>query len=54
MPEYGPELFRQTAFTTLPDTKANHLYGSVYFLPNCYSDALGALDALEKALTALR
>ncbi|MEV4598941.1 hypothetical protein AB0K15_16210 [Amycolatopsis sp. NPDC049253] len=50
----GPELFGQKAFTTLPATKANRLYGSVYFLPNCYSDAVGALDALEKALSALK
>ncbi|WP_326565882.1 ABC transporter substrate-binding protein [Amycolatopsis rhabdoformis] len=50
----GSELFSQTAFTKLAATTAGHLYGSVYFLPNCYSDALGALDALEKALTALK
>ncbi|WP_328612170.1 ABC transporter substrate-binding protein [Amycolatopsis sp. NBC_00345] len=50
----GEELFAQKTFTTLPATKSGHLYGSVYFLPNCYSDALGALDALERALISLR
>ncbi|GIH20057.1 iron ABC transporter substrate-binding protein [Rugosimonospora africana] len=51
----GPQLFAQQAFTQLSAARQRHLFGSIHFLPGGYSDALGALDALETALeTALK
>ncbi|BBA96281.1 hypothetical protein RVR_1507 [Actinacidiphila reveromycinica] len=49
----GPKLFAQKSFQQLAATKADHLYGSIYFLPGGYEDAIAALGDFEKALTAL-
>lgn len=49
----GPQLFEQSLWKGLPATAAGHLYGTVYFLPNGYGDAIGALEALEAALRDL-
>ena len=49
----GPELFGQALWKALPAVKADRLYGTVYFLPSGYSDALGVLDVLETALAKL-
>ncbi|MEU6853521.1 ABC transporter substrate-binding protein [Actinacidiphila alni] len=49
----GPKLFAQKSFQQLPATKAKHLFGSIYFLPGGYEDAIGTLDDFEKALSAL-
>ncbi|MFF6958385.1 ABC transporter substrate-binding protein [Streptomyces sp. NPDC008317] len=49
----GPKLFAQKSFKQLAAAKAHHLYGSDYFLPGGYEDALGVLDDFEKALTSL-
>ena len=51
---YGPQLFAQPLFTELSAVKAGHLYGTVYFLPSSYGDAIQALDVLEKALARLQ
>jgi iron complex transport system substrate-binding protein len=49
----GPQLFAQPLFTKLDAVRTKRTFGSVYFLPSCYSDALGLLDALDSALTEL-
>ncbi|WP_328912143.1 MULTISPECIES: ABC transporter substrate-binding protein [unclassified Streptomyces] len=49
----GPKLFAQKSFQQLAATKAKHLFGSIFFLPGGYEDALGALDDFEKALRSL-
>ncbi|WP_228558985.1 iron-siderophore ABC transporter substrate-binding protein [Catenulispora pinisilvae] len=49
----GPQLFAQPLWKTLPAVTTDRLYGTVYFLPSGYSDALGVLDALEAALKKL-
>lgn len=49
----GPQLFAQPLWKALPAVKADHLYGTVYFLPSGYSDALGVLDILETTLKKL-
>jgi iron complex transport system substrate-binding protein len=49
----GPRLFEQSLWKGLPAVEAEHLHGTVYFLPNSYGDAIGALEALEGALRDL-
>ena len=49
----GRALFGEALWKGLPAARAGHLFGSVYFLPSGYSDALGALDSLETALKRL-
>lgn len=49
----GPKLFAQKSFRQLPAAKAKHLFGSVYFLPGGYEDALAVVDDFEKALRTL-
>jgi iron complex transport system substrate-binding protein len=49
----GPQLFSQALWKQLPAAGSGHLYGTIYYLPTCYSDALGLLDDFEKALKAL-
>jgi len=49
----GPKLFANPLFTRLAAARSKQLYGSVYFLLTCYSDALGLLDAFEDALAKL-
>ncbi|NJP44332.1 ABC transporter substrate-binding protein [Actinacidiphila epipremni] len=49
----GPKLFAQPSFQQLAAVKAKHTFGSIYFLPGGYEDALSVLDDFEKALTAL-
>ncbi|MFJ9376538.1 ABC transporter substrate-binding protein [Streptomyces sp. NPDC101455] len=44
------KLFALQAFKNLPVTKSHHLVGTSDFLPGSYSDAIGVLDSLEKAL----
>ncbi|WP_435174815.1 ABC transporter substrate-binding protein [Actinacidiphila sp. bgisy145] len=49
----GPKLFAQKSFQQLAATKAGRLYGSSYFLPAGYEDAIAALGDFEKALGSL-
>ena len=49
----GPRLFAQPLWRTLPAVAVGHVFGSIYFLPSGYSDALGALDSLDAALGKL-
>jgi iron complex transport system substrate-binding protein len=49
----APALFGQTLWKQLPAVQAGRLYGTIYYLPTCYSDALGLLDDFEKSLQAL-
>ncbi|MEW2546917.1 ABC transporter substrate-binding protein [Streptomyces sp. NPDC047002] len=50
----GPKLFAQQAFARLPATRAHRLFGSEYFLPGGFEDALAALDDFESALKKLK
>ena len=50
----GPKLFAQPGFEALPAARAGHLFGSIYFLPSGYSDAIGALESLADALEQLQ
>jgi len=49
----APALFAQPLWKRLPAVEKDALFGSIYFLPGCYSDALGLLDDFEKTLTKL-
>ncbi|MDT0412856.1 MULTISPECIES: ABC transporter substrate-binding protein [Streptomyces] len=49
----GPKLFAQPAFEKLAATKADKLFGSIYFLPGGMRDAIAALDDFDKALRKL-
>ncbi|WP_328462189.1 ABC transporter substrate-binding protein [Streptomyces sp. NBC_00448] len=49
----GLKLFAQKSFQQLAATKAGRLFGSVYFLPGGYEDAIAALGDFEKALGSL-
>ena len=44
------KLFALQAFNELPVAKSRHLVGTSDFLPGSYSDAIGVVDSLAKAL----
>ncbi|MFI6542486.1 hypothetical protein ACIBO9_04510 [Streptomyces prunicolor] len=44
------KLFALQAFKDFPVTKSHHAVGASDFLPGCYSDAIGVIDSLERAL----
>jgi len=50
----GPQLFAEAGFKRLVAVRDKHLYGTIYFLPSCYSDAISALAALAEALSDLQ
>jgi len=47
----GPALFAHPLFATLPAVAAGRVFGTPHFLPASYTDAFGAFDDLEAALT---
>jgi iron complex transport system substrate-binding protein len=49
----GPALFAQAAFRALPATTGGRLFGTHHFLPASYTDAFGALDDIDAALSRL-
>jgi iron complex transport system substrate-binding protein len=49
----GPKLVAQKLWQRLDAVRAGRLVGTVYFLPQGYTDAFGALDSLETALKRL-